>query len=170
MVSELEANVKLNALQNVTIRPIGLSNEVGERLFYLPFPGDEAMGSLEDNGRTKVLSTASVQCSTLDTILRELRIDRVDFVKMDVEGAELQVLEGGVGLFAGEHRPIVVFEAYEANCAPFGYCVFDLLRRFDQLGYSVKQLDECDWCATPRVASGPTVAASGTANVASARL
>jgi len=67
---------------------------------------------------------------------------------MDVEGAELQVVEGEHRLFAGTARPVVVFEANEANCAAFGHCVFDLLRRFDKVGYSLIQLDNEDWCAT----------------------
>jgi FkbM family methyltransferase len=150
MVSEILANVKRNNLQNITVCPIALCDETGEKTFCFPVLGDEAMGSLKCNGRATILRTATVRCSTLDKILPELGVEKVDLVKLDVEGAELSVLEGGLGLFTGVHRPIVLFEANEENCAPFGHTVYDLLCRFNQLGYTLKQLDAEEWCATPR--------------------
>jgi FkbM family methyltransferase len=152
MVSELKANVEMNGLRNVTICAVALSNESGEAPFFLPVVGDEGMGSFQNNGRTTVSGVTTVPCSTLDGLQATLGIDTVDFIKMDVEGAELQVVEGALGIFAGPHQPAVVFEAHEANCAPFGYCVFDLLRRFDRMGYTLTQLDDSDWCAVPRAA------------------
>ena len=34
-----------------------------------------------------------VPLTTVDAIVRELKLDRVDFIKMDIEGAEVDVLE-----------------------------------------------------------------------------
>lgn len=149
MMAELKANLELNAVRNVITCPIALSDEGGDRTFFVPPPGHESMGSLKNNGRTSMPLTTKVPCSTLDEAVQALKIDRIDFIKMDVEGAELQVLQGARTLLTGSKRPTVVFEAYEANCAPFRYCVFDLLKRFDQIGYKLMQLDECDWCASP---------------------
>ena len=48
-------------------------------------------------------SKLSVQVDALDTCLAEKKIERVDFVKMDVEGAEIEVLKGAIRLL--ENRP-----------------------------------------------------------------
>jgi FkbM family methyltransferase len=73
----------------------------------------------------------TVKVSTLDTELGELQ-PRV--VKIDVEGAELEVLEGARGLLA-RARPLVIFEHVASAAALYGHppvAVWDLL---DELGY-----------------------------------
>ncbi|HUB79448.1 MAG TPA: FkbM family methyltransferase [Bryobacteraceae bacterium] len=154
MVAELKANLEINGLDNVLVCTAALSSETGTRTFYLPAAGNEGFGSFCNNGRAEIAEVTVVPCATLDRSLSEIGIANVDFVKMDAEGAELQIVEGGLGVFAGAHRPAVVFEACEANCQPFGYCVFDLLRRFDALGFNLVQLDDSDWCAVPNPAHG----------------
>ena len=40
-------------------------------------------------------SKIRVPVTTIDLIVEELHLDRVDFIKMDIEGAEAQALQGG---------------------------------------------------------------------------
>jgi FkbM family methyltransferase len=49
-------------------------------------------------------SGAWVNLTTIDTIVDELKLERVDFIKMDVEGAEQKALLGGARSI-GQHRP-----------------------------------------------------------------
>jgi hypothetical protein len=42
-----------------------------------------------------------VEVDTLDNILKELEISKVDFVKMDIEGAEIEALKGMDGVLKG---------------------------------------------------------------------
>jgi hypothetical protein len=57
---------------------------------------------------------------------------------MDIEGGELDVLRGGARMLE-ILRPTILFEAYEANTAPYGYRVFEILSFLEQRGYIVKQ-------------------------------
>ena len=51
-----------------------------------------------------------VLCRTLDHVLKEQGIERVDVIKVDVEGVEAAVFEGAKELLTGEHPPVIVFE------------------------------------------------------------
>ena len=63
--------------------------------------------------------TMPVAVSTLDEEWRALGRPRVSAVKIDVEGAEQQVLGGGRALL-GEQRPAVLLEWHEAYLRRFG--------------------------------------------------
>ena len=53
------------------------------------------------------------QCSTLDTIMGDLRISFIDYLKIDVEGAELNVLEGAINLIKQSKIGIIQLEIHE---------------------------------------------------------
>lgn len=82
----------------------------------------------------------AVPAVRLDTFLEREGESAPDVIKIDVEGAELQVLEGGRRLLV-EHRPLLLMEVHHI-CQMFG--VQNLLR---SLGYQLSILDEAN--ATP---------------------
>jgi FkbM family methyltransferase len=45
------------------------------------------------------VKTITVQCETLDAWVNGLAVNEIDFIKIDVEGHELDVLGGGVSIF-----------------------------------------------------------------------
>jgi len=59
--------------------------------FSLPEPGDSPGGSLVANQGTLRIQVPTI---TLDEALAQLHVDRVDFIKMDVEGSERYALNG----------------------------------------------------------------------------
>jgi hypothetical protein len=73
---------------------------------------------------------------SLDGYCDEQEIDRVDLLKIDVEGAEVEVLDGGRHLLSGAWRPVLVVEAAPVTQAGFGRGVDVLLCRLADLGYS----------------------------------
>jgi FkbM family methyltransferase len=95
---------------NIELIHCGLSSEAGDARFYVPVASGVAMagwGSLNrDNlpGAEKLIEI-DVQLKTLD----EFAIDAVDFIKIDVEGHEVQVLKGA-GATIERSRPMVLVE------------------------------------------------------------
>ncbi len=53
----------------------------------------------------------TVKITTLDSYVREKNLPRVDFIKLDVEGGELDVLRGATTTIA-RHKPILALSAY----------------------------------------------------------
>ncbi len=56
-------------------------------------------------------SIIEVKCTTLDDIVQEYDLDHIDFIKMDIEGAELDVLKGASHFFK-IHRPRLIIEPH----------------------------------------------------------
>lgn len=61
---------------------------------------------------------------------------RVDVMKVDVEGAELAVLKGAAGTIQRE-KPAIIFEANADTCEAGGYSVEVLLEWLGGQGYEV---------------------------------
>lgn len=96
-------------LTNVNIVQVALSNKKGEAQFnYVPeFPAYSGLKKREypkENVQTKQVT---VKTEKLDDVIPETL--RIDFVKIDVEGAEYLVLQGAKNLLI-RAKPIIIFE------------------------------------------------------------
>jgi FkbM family methyltransferase len=89
----LEKNKKINS-DNFVIEPYALSNEVGETDFYLDsnVNTENSISNLSECAENII----SVQMTTLDSFVEESNLERVDFIKADIEGAERYMLLGGI--------------------------------------------------------------------------
>lgn len=100
------------------VRESALSNETGTALLTIPRRGNDSLTALAtiDAGNLAASSVPhdvrSVQTARLDDFLPDL--PRVGFIKIDVEGHELSVLQGACGLLARD-KPAVLVEAEERH-------------------------------------------------------
>jgi FkbM family methyltransferase len=130
------ANVELNAFANVTINELALSDRIGTAQLNLPAPTDSNWGTSSlVHKSSSPTAVAEVQLETLDSYCAARRITRLDFMKVDVEGAEHLVFRGAEKTL--EHlRPTIIFEfnaeSAQESCSwleRFGYRLFDLDQR-----------------------------------------
>lgn len=86
-------NVKNNKLKNVITVNSALSNCDGVGKLYI---APETSGASHSLLRSRVQSSEFVEVPVrkLDSLVDELNIKRVDMIKIDAEGAELEILEG----------------------------------------------------------------------------
>jgi len=109
-VEGLRKTLEKNSAKNVTIIPKGAWSGKGkQRLLLSPHPGDHKInvsGVLHDNDLKpeNYQSFAEIEVDTVDNILRTLGINRVDYVKITINGAELEVLKGMEETLRGDLR------------------------------------------------------------------
>ena len=100
----------------VVCNPFGLSSRQGEQSFFIyrDAPGLNSLyqrRGLEDGwGLETTHETETVRLNTLENYCREKNIETIDFMKIDVEGHELEVFKGGRSLFAENRVGIIQFE------------------------------------------------------------
>lgn len=86
----LEENININCLKNVVIVPKGLWDKKDKRKLYLSsMPAGHSL--IYKEHLDKFLE---IEVDTLDNLLKRIRIKKVDFIKMDIEGAEVKALKG----------------------------------------------------------------------------
>ena len=130
--SYLEKNVNLNSAANVKIYNHGFSNETTELTFYY-YPtgsGNASSAKLAD-----VAGVQEIKCRVrpLDDFMRQ-HGQSVDFIKCDVEGAELLVFRGGVETLK-KHKPVVFSEMLRKWSARFNYHPNEIIELFSGIGY-----------------------------------
>lgn len=106
--------------QNIRLNHFGLGAEPGDRELYFDSPGSE-LASLTRRDLSHVgleMSTSeTVRIETLDCYCLAREIPRIDLLKLDVEGHELDILHGGSRIFEQKVITAVLFE--------FGGCDVD---------------------------------------------
>lgn len=107
----LKANVELNNLSNVTLLNAACWNKNEKLKLYL------AQRITGGHSVKNPLSTDFVEVSglKLDDILKDLQIEHVDFIKVDAEGADGEVLEGAEETIARNPHLKIIFEAANEN-------------------------------------------------------
>jgi FkbM family methyltransferase len=108
ITSEKLINFKeYNNIDNLRIIQVGLSDKEG----FLNWVMDE-----ENPGNASLIMNSDgdqVIVKTLDNLFNELKLPYVSFIKIDVEGMELEVLKGSLNTI-NKHKPIILFETMEA--------------------------------------------------------
>ncbi len=105
----LNENIRLNQFSNIKSFHLALGKEEGELEFNLPskdFVGN-AVGANINKEQSGYVS--KVKMITLDSFAKEQGLERCDFLKIDVEGAEYFIFEGGRN-FLEKCRPVIEAE------------------------------------------------------------
>lgn len=124
-VNALKTAVTRNRLGNVTVEPVAVGAESGTL----------AVAQEQGDDYAKVVPTgAQVPCVALGDYCAEHGIERVDLVKVDVDGPELHVLHGLGPLLAGEQKPMLVIEL-SSETQRLGYDWSEILSFVRSLGY-----------------------------------
>jgi FkbM family methyltransferase len=100
---KLAANIALNGLTNVT----ALNKGVWSKASTLKFVGDSLKG-YSFMAADKDAGAIDVPVVALDDELKRLALPKVDFIKMDVEGAELEAIKGASGTLEAQKVDLAI--------------------------------------------------------------
>ena len=148
----LKKNVEANDLKHVTVFPLAIFSRCGDLTISVPDDSNSGKASaMEVVGTERV----QVQSTTLDLALSDLNI-QPDFVKIDVEGCEFDVLTGAQETIR-LCRPKMLIELHHFDGNLAAHPVPDLLA---SMGYDVEWIERSE--LTSHVFASPrTEALSG---------
>lgn len=117
----LRLNLLLNLAGNVSVQGLALGSDNGEQSLFVVQGSQRGCNSLRPPEVFSATVPVSVRVVPLDEWLVKQKINHVNFIKLDVEGGELDALKGGAGLFERRPRPTVLAEVQDIRTRPWGY-------------------------------------------------
>jgi len=105
--SKLKRSVEINNYHNCQLHNIGLSDKNETLTFYENIEGNNGASSFISNVSESVECELPVRVG--DEVLDELCISKVDLIKIDVEGYEVEVVEGLANTIE-THSPLILME------------------------------------------------------------
>jgi FkbM family methyltransferase len=110
---------------------MAMSNENGEVSFT-----NEKYSDLSHISSNTTKNSETVECKTLDRFVSEQNITSIDLIKVDVEGHDCQVIEGGLKTLES-YSPYLMFEALSEkeleniiNLLPIEYDIYNIVNQY----------------------------------------
>ena len=128
----LSEHIRINGFKNIRPSPMALSNFDGTGRLSIAnheHAGLNTLGEFIHPGIT-LIRKETVEVSTLDRFVQEHALQRVDAMKLDVEGEEGPLLEGARSVLENM-RPVILFEFSSSQPAAKNDRVLNLLRSLE---------------------------------------
>ncbi len=131
----LRLHLRINRCKNVQIESRALGESKGTAELYVVRGTETGCNSLREPNVAQDTERITVSVECLDRVLQDRGIERVDFVKLDVEGAELSVLRSAQDLLSRRPRPVFLVEVQDIRTRPWGYAAREVVRHLSSLDY-----------------------------------
>jgi FkbM family methyltransferase len=146
VAERLRENVVMNGLGNVSVIHGAVCDRDGE--IEVRIHRDDSEGnSLVDFAPD--WEAVRVPAITLDDFAARQHINRVDVMKIDVEGAEHLVLSGASGLLSRPGRPVIVLEMNPSALRAGGSSCRALVEQLASFGYRCHKLEQLTFGPEP---------------------
>jgi FkbM family methyltransferase len=101
--------LRVRGVTNASVHELAISDHIGQaELFVFEHKGHNSLGRVSSS---RCVDSVQVRTTTLDAFATEHAIDYIDFLKVDVEGFELEVFKGAVGLLDSARIGTILFES-----------------------------------------------------------
>jgi FkbM family methyltransferase len=128
-------HVRMNLCWNVSVQRLALGSEEMETDLYVVEGMQTGCNSLRPPIVVSGTSRVRVLVTRLDTWLSSQKIRRVDFIKLDVEGGELEALRGAEQLLMRRPRPVMLVEVQDIRTRAWGYHAKGIIDNIRRKGY-----------------------------------
>jgi FkbM family methyltransferase len=142
-----QLKVNMITYPNVHIYNIGLSDESGRQVFYSnTFAQTNSLlepdAAAAETWPTLYGRMQRVECefTTLDEFMEEQKISNVDILKIDVQGAETRVLNGGRNAFSAGRIALIYSEIITRPTYKGQKKLWEILKTFDECGMDLHNI------------------------------
>lgn len=131
----LKKNIRSNKLRNVKLFNCALGSSMGYA--RLKMSSDPMRSALVNKLQNRDPSLIKVEVKTMDELCEEIGVQKLNWVKIDVEGADSDVLKGGFKILTHPTKMIIEVTDNETLklLTELGYSVRPLLTLNSKLGY-----------------------------------
>ena len=152
-MEELKNNLILNGfVKRCVLNQVALGEKEGTETLFIPHKLGAAFASLREhsycNGDKS--SQISVPVEKLDDYVIANKIREIDFIKIDVEGAEYLVLKGAENVLK-KYSPVIMLELQDVRTKSFGYSPEDLINYLGGFGYHLYEIVEKEFGSVKKV-------------------
>ncbi len=120
----LEKNVKINNYQNIILEQKAVGDKHGRTTLYQSdHPGKHRIFPQTEQAKSQV----QVELTNLDNYFDSDMIDKINFIKIDVEGLEFSVLKGMKNILKNSKKIKILFEFMPENTIEVGFTPIELL-------------------------------------------
>jgi FkbM family methyltransferase len=130
----LQLHLRYNGIKSVVVEPYAVAAEGGEATLTVVVDGYTNMNSLRPPAVDHPVQLVVVQKIALDEYLHRNQIDKVDLMKVDAEGGELQILNGAKALLS-RFRPLIICEVLDKVTRQWGYPGREIVERLRTYDY-----------------------------------
>jgi FkbM family methyltransferase len=135
----LEEHRRMNGFENIHIHRTAISDSEGEITLVYPSDENNILSRMLAEGEDAEGKVERAQTIRLDTFVRDHNINRVDFIKIDVEGAEPFVLNGAAETIQ-RFRPTMMIEIHPQALELLGSSAAELFEKIYALGYDTYRI------------------------------
>ena len=149
--SVLQQTIRINKLENV-IEPVNqaMGKDTGIATFFISDAEADNSNSLVSYKIDRNLSGVKVEINTIDNFVAATKLNKIDIIKIDVEGAEYDALKGGMDVFK-KWRPYCILAIHPEPIATKGDTLEDIYDLLLQLNYRIccdnKPISKTAFCA-----------------------
>jgi FkbM family methyltransferase len=136
----LRKNVELNGYKNVDLIPKAVAEKTGTVTFHLSPEGNDRNAIFKSSRASGRGRSVEVQTVSLDDFLEQKGWPKVDFIKIDVEGAEPLVLQGMTRLLKRSTQLALIAEFAPACIKDSGRNPGDFLSQVAGCGFQINVL------------------------------
>ncbi len=153
--NSIRHNARLNDFNQIEVIEKAVSNTSGEgQLLLAKYSGGHALTTAD--APPDLAGEITIDLVSIDDLIAQNRITPPNFVKVDVEGAELDVLKG-MSETIKTYQPTIIYEVDDGDRAGYERKYRELADFLESLNYQVTQIENCydtiDWCVGHAIAT-----------------
>lgn len=141
--NKLNINLALNKFNNVFTNNLAISDSIGTSKFYYQ-PNDYQLNSLGkvSDGIKKLSDSIDVSTETVDSYCTKNNINKINFLKIDTEGFEYNVLLGSEKMLNNKNIGIIQFEVAKTPLESIGKNPEEIIEYLNSKNYKVYEYIE----------------------------